>query len=273
MGSDLFPRHPDRVQTADAILGYSIARLCEEDPDHQLSRTQYTQPALFVVNALTYLDWRNAGNPPPDIAAGHSLGEYNALFAAGAFDFETGLGLVKKRAELMAAVKDGAMAAVLGLAPDRIREILDHFGFDEVDVANLNSPKQTVIAGREDDIQAVAFVFEESGAVYKRLPVSGAFHSRMMRPLRESFESHLSTVRFRSPEIPVISNVLGAPYPPDGLPGLLARQLSEPVRWMDGVRWMLGQGAIEIKELGPGRVLTGLEREIRRDMAAPTAAA
>jgi len=145
MGRDLFDQFPAMTEMADSELGYSIKNLCLEDPNKQLSQTQFTQPAMIVVNALSYFGKLENTRQKPDFVAGHSLGEYNALLAANAFDFPTGLKLVRKRGELMAGVTGGAMAAIIGVRPERISEILYNFAFDTVGVANYNEPLQTVI--------------------------------------------------------------------------------------------------------------------------------
>ncbi|HSP81905.1 MAG TPA: acyltransferase domain-containing protein, partial [Myxococcaceae bacterium] len=152
MGRELFERHSALVERAEAVLGYSLREVCEDERLHQ---TQYTQPALFVVNALHWLEWREREGREPDGAAGHSLGEYDALFAAGAFDFETGVRLVRKRGELMGQARDGGMAAVIGLAPERTREVLARLGVDSLDVANDNAPTQHVLSGPKPDLERV----------------------------------------------------------------------------------------------------------------------
>jgi malonyl CoA-acyl carrier protein transacylase len=137
MGRGLFDQFPELVEMADSELGYSIKKLCLEDTDRQLSQTQFTQPAMYVVNALSYFGKLEKAQQKPDFVTGHSLGEYNALLAAGAYDFLTGLRVVRKRGELMAGVTRGAMAAIIGVRPERISEILYNFAFDSIDVANF----------------------------------------------------------------------------------------------------------------------------------------
>ena len=181
MGEGLFETQPELVARADDILGYSIQRLCLEDPDSNLNSTDYTQPALFTVNALTYLNKVKQSGHEPDFVAGHSLGEYNALFAAQVFDFDTGLKLVKKRGEIMSKAHGGGMAAVVRISPEKTEEVLRNAGIDSIDIANYNAPMQTVISGRKDDIDNVSKYFDEAGAVYVPLKVSGAFHSRYMK--------------------------------------------------------------------------------------------
>lgn len=269
MGADLFdsvPEFADAEADIDAVLGYSIRELCLEDPQGQLNQTDFTQPALFVTNALHYFA-KNAEGVTPNYLAGHSLGEYNALHAAGAFDFVTGVKLVQKRGALMAQAKDGAMAAVVGLEADQIQQVLDANNLSGVDVANYNSPKQTVISGPESDIEAAKSLFEQAGArMYMRLPVSAAFHSRYMEPAGKEFGEFLSGFEFSTLNTPVIANVTAEPYPSDNpfdsIRELLTRQISQSVRWTDSVRYLKAQGVTDFDEVGPGKVLARLIQQI-----------
>jgi len=270
MGGDLFDEFPELTARADEILGYSIAELCNEDPAGRLDSTEYTQPALFVVNALSYLRRRRQGLGPVDFMAGHSLGEYNALFAAGAFDFATGLALVRRRSELMGQADGGGMAAVIGLDADAVRATLASHRLDRLELANLNAPDQVVLAGRAADIAEAAPIFRDAGArAYIPLKVSGAFHSRHMEPARARFADFLPRFAFEPLKVPVIANRTGRPYEPEQVRDTLAAQLVEPVRWEQTVRFLLAQGVEEFEEIGPGRVLTGLIEKIRKS-AVPT---
>jgi trans-AT polyketide synthase, acyltransferase and oxidoreductase domains len=269
MGAELFDEFPDLTAQADEILGYSTARLCREDPERQLDQTQFTQPALFVVNALSYLSRVKGGSNGAAFFAGHSLGEYNALFAAGAFDFETGLRLVKKRAELMAQVKDGGMAAVVGLDESQVRSVLADQGLDEIDVANYNGANQHILSGPRDAVARAEPAFIAAGAkAYLHLRVSGAFHSRYMEPARRELEQFLAGFSFRPLKVPVIANVTGRPYEDGTIQHSLADQLIHPVRWDRTVHFLLDRGA-ELEEVGPGNVLSKLLAKIRQ--AAPAA--
>lgn len=264
MGQDLFDRYPIWVAEADAILGYSIKTLCLEDPHNQLKQTQFTQPALFVVNALTGLSLMEKEGPPA-MVAGHSLGEFNALLAAGVMDFSTGLKLVKKRGELMGAARGGGMAAVVGLEPDQIRAVLKAQGAEGLDVANFNEPGQTVISGPVAELERVQGPMEAAGAMRcLLLPVSAAFHSRYMAPASQEFGSFVSGFHFRVPGFPVIANVTAKPYLPGQVPEMLTRQIRESVQWTESMRLMMGCGVTDIKECGPGEVLTNLWRAIKR---------
>lgn len=263
MGEGLFERYPDWTAAADAELGYSIRDLCLLDPHDQLNRTEYTQPALFIVNAMIGRKFMDETGQTPSFVAGHSLGEYNALLAAGAFDFVTGLKLVKKRGQLMSQALGGGMAAVIGLAPDKVQEVILRSGFNQITMANLNAPEQVVISGLKEDILRIQPQFEAAGAkLYKPLNVSGAFHSPFMQPARQEFESFLKPFQFHPPKIPVISNAEAAPYPPDCIAELLARQITSPVRWLESMQYLLRQPNPVFEETGPGNVLRGLLRKI-----------
>ncbi len=269
MGAPLFDRFADWTAQADDLLGYSIRELCVDDPRSELGLTQFTQPALFVVNAMTYRARVEDGAVAPAFVAGHSLGEYNALLAAGAFDFATGLALVKRRGALMGQVTGGGMAAVIGMAPARIQEILE--GTDEgrrLDVANFNSFEQTVIAGPTADIAAVEPQFKAAGVkLFVPLKVSAPFHSRYMREPMAEFASFLGGYAFAAPMIPVIANATAAPYAADAVRETLARQIGSAVRWLDSMVYLIDRGAAEFVEVGPGNVLTKLVKSITRARA------
>ncbi|MGW7078550.1 ACP S-malonyltransferase [Streptomyces sp. NPDC054866] len=269
MGAQLFAAFPELVAEADEFLGYSVEELCRDDTDGLLQDTEFTQPALYVVNALSLLAHRLDGEPEPDYVAGHSLGEYNALHAAGVFDFATGLRLVAKRGELMARVADGGMAAVVGLTAEQVDEVLDAPGLGNLSIANYNNPTQIVVAGPREDVERARPAFEDAGAgLYTVLRVSGAFHSPYMSDLRDEFADHVQTFALRAPAIPVISNVTARPYG-DDVAGALIRQLDHPVRWTDTVRYLLARGVADIKPVGPGRALRGLIQATRRDEERP----
>ena len=264
MGSDLFDRFPQQVSEADAILGYSIRELCLEDPREELSKTQFTQPALYTVNALSFLALMEAGESKPDYCLGHSLGEYDALFASECFSFGDGLKLVKRRGELMAEAPVGAMIAVLKMPIERIQEILDEHGLDLVDVANLNSPGQVVLSGPVEAIESADKVLSEAKARVIRLNVSGAFHSRLMKGPQDQFRDAVDAMNFSAPQIPVISNVEAEPYSEGQVGELLIRQLASSVRWTESIAWILTRDPeAEFVEVGPGKVLTGLARQIK----------
>jgi malonyl CoA-acyl carrier protein transacylase len=266
MGAELFDRYPDWMRTADDVLGYSTRELCVDDPRGELVLTQFTQPALYVVNALMYRARIEDGMGRPDFTAGHSLGEYNALLAAEVFDFATGLRLVRRRGELMGQVTGGGMAAVIGLAPEKIQETLDNSEAGRrIDVANFNGFDQTVIAGPTDDISAVRADLEAAGVrAYIPLNVSAPFHSRYMRHAQSEFAAFLRDVHFEAPVMPVISNVSGKPYEADLVRQTLSEQIGNSVRWLESMLYLLKQPAPQFVEVGPGTVLTKLVEKIRK---------
>lgn len=271
MGKGLFEEFPDYTATADAVLGYSIERLCVEDPDKELSLTQFTQPALYTVGVLSYLKRLKEDPEPPSYVIGHSLGEYVALFAAGVFDFETGLRLVRHRAQLTARSEGGGMAAVVGCDQAKVEETLRRPELAGLTIANYNSPEQFVLTGARDKIDVARAFFEADGAFYTRLRVSGAFHSEFMRPASEEFAAFLAQFELKAPSIPVVSNADARCYPnePDRIADTLTRQIWSGVQWIDTVRYLMGQQQdFTFEEVGPGTVLTKLVKKIR-DRATP----
>ncbi len=266
MGGNLFDEYKELTEIADNVLGYSIKELCIEDSDNLLGNTKYTQPALFVVNALSYLKKIDDSGYRPDFVAGHSLGEYNALFAAGAFNFETGLRIVKKRGELMGDAHGGGMAAIIGLTSNIIENILSENNLNNISIANLNTPSQIVVAGLEDDINNAKKIFEGAGAkMYIPLNVSGAFHSPYMASAREEFKTFLNDIEFSEIKIPVISNTHARPYKNEKIKENLIDQINNSVKWVESICYLMGKGKMEFEEVGPGIVLTGLIRQIEKE--------
>jgi malonyl CoA-acyl carrier protein transacylase len=268
MGRNLFDEFPELIKKADTILGYSIKELCLNDEQNQLHQTQYTQPALYVVNALSYQQKIKETGEIPDFVLGHSLGEYNALEASGAISFEDGLKLVKKRGELMSKASKGAMAAVLGVPEEEIRKILEANDLTGIDIANYNSPSQTVISGLEEDIRKAQPLFEKAEAKYIPLKTSGAFHSRYMEDAKSKFKKYLKKFKFSELKIPVISNVHARPYQQDEIASNLSDQINHSVKWLDSIRYLMDRGEMEFEELGVGNVLTKLFKNIL-EQAAP----
>jgi trans-AT polyketide synthase/acyltransferase/oxidoreductase domain-containing protein len=263
MGAELFDKFPELCAAADAALGWSVKDLCLNGPKEKLDQTCYTQPCLYVVSALAWLDRVNSGAEAPAYLAGHSLGEYNALFAAGAFDFITGLKLVARRGEIMFKVEGGGMAAVLGMSAEKVEEVMKSTGLASLDVANFNSPLQTVISGKKDDIIAAEPAFKAAAAKrYVVLPVSGAFHSREMSSSQEEFTTFARQFVFNPPGTPVLANFTARPYDGKAILNSLCSQISGSVRWTESVRWMHQQGVTEFVEVGPGKVLSGLVKQI-----------
>lgn len=268
MGKALFDAYPDLVSAADAILGYSIRSLCLDDPDNRLNQTACTQPALYVVNALTHLRMQADGTLPDtvDYVAGHSLGEYNALLAAGVFDFETGLRLVAERGRLMSQASGGGMAAVVGLPAGELRAALDAAGLDTIDMANFNSPSQTVISGPAADIDKAIEALRGSKATVLPLKVSAAFHSRYMQDAQQAFAGFLEGFTFAPPKTTVIANATAMDYDPAQIAGTLSRQIASPVLWTDSVRRIAADGDVRFVEVG-SRILTRMVKEIRETPA------
>lgn len=264
MGAALFAEFPEIVAKADHILGYSIIQLCLDDPHGYLNLTQYTQPALYVVNALYYLKKCKETDQKPNFLAGHSLGEYNALLAAEVFDFETGLKLVQQRGALMSAAVGGGMAAVIGLKNETVQDILHKENLTDISIANQNSYTQIVISGSQNSISKAQPIFEKSGAsLYIPLKVSGAFHSPHMKDAQQSFAAFLDQFTFHAPRIPVIANVTAKPYPAHEIQSYLSEQMTSPVLWTPTLDYLFKQGETDFVEIGPGSVLTGLTRRIR----------
>ncbi len=271
MGGELFDAFPALTAKADEVLGYSIRELCLEDPRKELGKTQFTQPALFVVNALSYYR-RVEENGPPDFLAGHSLGEFNALLAAECFDFETGLKLVKKRGELMSQATDGAMAAIVNATREQIEALLKEKGLVNVDIANCNTPMQTVISGPTADIAACQDIFNFDRVMYVPLNTSGAFHSRLMIPAAQKFEAFLKKRKFSKPKIPVIANITAKPYPDKAVVEYLSKQIHSSVLWSDSIHYLMSlSDDMEFVEVGHGDVLAKMILKIRQ-IAAKAAA-
>ncbi|HYD80787.1 MAG TPA: ACP S-malonyltransferase [Paucimonas sp.] len=268
MGGDLFDRFKEWTDKADSILGYSIKELCLEDPRNELGKTQFTQPALYVVNALSYFRKIEDTGVMPDFVAGHSLGEFDALLVAQCFDFETGLKLVQKRGELMGQVSNGAMAAVMNSSKQEIEEKLKANGLANVYLANYNTPSQIVLSGAYDEIAAAEKIFQGGKVRYYPLATSGAFHSAFMRDAMTQFKEFIKGFRFAEPKIPVMSNVTARPYKSETMLETLSDQIASTVRWSESMQYLLALGAskgeeVEFEELGNGDVLTRMAFTIK----------
>jgi malonyl CoA-acyl carrier protein transacylase len=272
MGQGLFdesPQYAEVERDVDAILGYSLRKMCLEDADNRLKETQFTQPCLYVVNALHYYKAADQGARPAYVA-GHSLGEYNALLAAGVFDFLTGLRLVQRRGELMSRAKNGGMGAVIGLGAPLVANVLQEYGLASIDVANFNTPSQTVVSGPIEDIKRAGPLFEKAGArLYMPLQVSAAFHSRYMADAGKAFADFLAPMSFAAPKIPVVANATAQLYPTDraseSVKSLLAQQITHSVQWTKSIRFLISQGVTQFSEMGPGNVLTKMTQQIQQE--------
>lgn len=262
MGKDLFSKYSEITAEADSILGYSIEELCLQDPKEQLNHTQFTQPALYTVNYISYLDYIDNGGEKPEVLAGHSLGEYNALLAADVFSFKDGLKLVQERGRLMSQAKHGAMAAVLGMDAEDIRLTLQEFDLNEVDIANYNSPQQTVISGAKESMEKAIDILSTKAKRVVRLPVSGAFHSHLMNDASNEFEKFLENFKLKMPKTTVFSNLSATPYTEDTLHWNIYKQINHGVRWVESVQNMRHHGVTKFTEVGPQDVLTKLINKI-----------
>ncbi|WP_424216086.1 ACP S-malonyltransferase (plasmid) [Streptomyces sp. BI20] len=262
MGADLFDLYPALTEFARELLGYDLAAVCRDNPDDMLARTECTQPALFVVNALHTFERERREERRPDYCLGHSLGEYNALLAAGVFDFRTGLRLVKKRGELMARAPAGGMTAVMGLSEHQLLDILEEDWIEGVDPAAFNTDVQTVIAGPDGALRLAHQALSRRGVRFVSLRVGGAFHSRYMEGARGEFEEYLRGFAFHEPHTPVIANTTGRPHTGADLVRALGEQLVRPVRWADSIRHLLGlDSPLECEEVG-GRSLLGMVKQL-----------
>ena len=279
MGRDLVERHPhlrDMFARADDALGFGLSRLCFEGPDEELVQTQNTQPAIFLVSMAVLDVLRKAGAPAPQAAAGHSLGEYGALVCAGVLAMEDALKLVRRRGELMAGVNartPGAMAAVIGLAPDAVGEACRKAqgeGLGVVEPANYNSPQQTVISGQAPAVERAMALAKEAGAEkVVRLQVGAPFHCSLMGALSAEFADELERYAFRDPQVPVVANVSGDYVRTAAeVKDALRRQVAGAVRWTDSIQRLARDGFDTYVEVGPGRTLVGLARQIQPEATA-----
>ncbi len=265
MGESLFGKYKDVVQAADDILGYSVIDYCLNASNERLNDTRFAQPAIYTVNALKYYEFeREATGEKPDYFLGHSLGEYNALLAAGVFDFGIGLNIVKRRAELMSQVRGTGMAAVLGLSLAEIKDVITRNNLSDIYIANVNTPNQTVVAGSLASLNSAEEVFFDNFAVnYVLLNVSGAFHTSYMdRPVDE-FETFLSSFEFESPRTAVISNLTAKPYQRDDCVRLLSQHINSPVMWQPSVEYLRIQGVERFIELSETKTLTDMIKYIK----------
>jgi len=273
MGKDLLENNDfakKRFEEANDILERDLTKIIFEGPEDILKQTQNTQPALFLVESII-CDLLKQNGLFPAYTMGHSLGEYSALYASEVFDFATGIDLVAKRGELMAAAGEkskGAMAAILGMEKDKIIQILLEVKGGVVVSANENSPEQLVISGDLSAVESACEMLKAGGA--KRaimLPVSGAFHSPLMRPAADEFSVYLQDKKFGNAKYPLITNVR-AKAETDGetLKALLVEQLLSPVRWVDCQNELFALGIGNAIEVGPGNVLKGLAKKTVEDM-------
>lgn len=276
MGKDLYDSNTQAKQLfdeADNILGFGIKDIMFAGTDEELKQTKVTQPAVFIHSVISALCLGEEAKP--DMAAGHSLGEFSALVASGALSFADGLRLVAARANAMQKACEahpGTMAAVIALPDEKVEEICQEVsnGGDVVVPANYNCPGQLVISGSIEGVNKACELLKAAGA--KRalvLNVGGAFHSPLMQPAKEELQEAIEQTTFAKPVCPVYQNVDGKPHTePEEIKANLIAQLTSPVRWTECVKNMIADGADDFTECGPGKVLRGLIGRIDRNVAA-----
>jgi [acyl-carrier-protein] S-malonyltransferase len=269
--AEAYPIAREVFERADAVLGFPLSRLCFEGEEHELLKTENTQPAILTTSIACYRVLEQAG-VRPDFVAGHSLGEYTALVAADSLAFEDALILVRRRGQYMqeaVPLGQGAMAAILGMPADAVERLCREVAHGQVCApANFNSPQQIVISGHAEAVERALALARERGARRAvRLPVSAPFHCALMQPAEDRLADDLARVAFADLAIPLVNNVDAAIITSgeaarDGL----RRQVSRPVRWEESVRRLLAEGVTTFIEVGPGRVLSGLIRTIDRSV-------
>lgn len=270
MAKDLYDAYAEArtiMQRANDILGFSITGVMFEGSDEDLRQTRVTQPAIFLHSIVAS---KLMTTLRPDMVAGHSLGEFSALVAAGAIDWEDGLRLVSQRAQAMqeaCEIVPGTMAAVLGMPDDKVAEVCDSVE-DVVVAANFNCPGQVVISGSQSGVEQACKALKEAGAKRAlKLPVGGAFHSPLMQPAAKHLEKAIMETIFRAPMCPVYQNVSAkGETDPATIQHLVLAQLTSPVRWTQSVQQMIADGATHFYEFGPGDVLKGLIRKINSEV-------
>ena len=272
MGKDLAQRHPvarGTFEEADDALGIKISQLCFEGPEDELRLTENTQPAILTVSVAAWRVLEEKGIKPAFVA-GHSLGEYSAHVAAGTMTFADAVRTVRNRGKYMqeaVPVGTGSMAAILGMSPEAVAGVCSDAAQGEVcEAANINSPEQVVISGHVAAVERAVKLADERGAKRaKVLPVSAPFHCSLMKPAQERLAAVLQGLQFATPQFPVVSNVDARPVEdPESARGALVRQVTGSVRWSQSMQWLVAQGAQTFVEVGPGKVLCGLMRQIDR---------
>ena len=275
-GFDAHPAIRATFDEASSVLGQDLWSLVTAGPESDLNQTVNTQPAMLTAGVAVWRAWRAAGGPVPMVVAGHSLGEYSALVAAGALAFEDALPLVRFRAQAMQEAVPagvGAMAAILGLDAAAVAAVCREAevggdGRQVVESVNFNGPEQIVIAGHKEAVlRAIALATAKGAKRGLLLPVSAPFHSSLLQPAAERLAIRLAAVNFKAPAIPVLHNVDVAARPdPDAIRTALAQQAASPVRWVEIIEAFAARGVTQVVECGPGRVLTGLNKRIVREL-------
>jgi [acyl-carrier-protein] S-malonyltransferase len=259
----------ETLQEASDALNQDLGKLIAEGPADELNLTTNTQPVMLSAAYAVYRAWQQAGGPAPAVVAGHSLGEYTALVAAGVLAFRDAVPLVRFRAQAMQSavpVGEGGMAAVLGLDDDTVRAVCAEAAAagGVVEAVNFNAPSQVVIAGHKAAVEKACEVAKARGA--KRalpLPVSAPFHSSLLKPASDQLREYLASVKLNAPSIPVVNNVdVAFATDPEAIRDALVRQAAGPVRWVECVQAIAAQGVTHLIECGPGKVLAGLTKRI-----------
>jgi len=274
MGHDLYTNLPEAravFEEADSVLGFPLSRLCFEGPEDVLRQTVNAQPAIMTVS-IAYLRTspQLKDRPRPSFVAGHSLGEYTALVAASTLSFAEALRLARERGRLMQEAGNqtsGGMLAVIGLDEATVQSVCQATGME---IANINCPGQIAISGPSHVLEAATQLAKEKGAQrVVPLPVSGAFHSRLMKPAADGMAQAVSSLQFQDAVIPIVANTTAEPMTSgNSLKAELLNQLCHSVLWQKSVERMIKEGALEFVEVGPGQVLTGLIKRISRDAKA-----
>src|SRR5678815_119143 len=274
MGKELAEKFPVARQVfeeADDALGFAISRLCFDGPAEELQLTENTQPAILTVSVAAFRAMQEAGIGAPAFVAGHSLGEYSALVAAGALSLSDAVRTVRARGRYMqeaVPVGTGAMAAVIGGDLIEIGRICAEASQDQVcSIANLNAPNQAVIAGNTEAVDRAVELLSGVARKVVKLKVSAPFHCALMKPAQDRLAPDLAALNFSRPAMPVVTNVdARATTAPDELRDALVRQVSAPVRWVESMQLLIEKGVDTFVEAGPGKVLSGLMRQISRDV-------
>jgi len=262
----------ETFSTASDILGYDLWAMIQEGPESELNQTENTQPALLASSVAIWRIWKHENGRMPDMVAGHSLGEYSALVAADSLDFEIAVRLVAERGRLMQAAVpegEGAMAAVIGLEPEKLGDICKQVADGEVvSPANYNAPGQIVVSGHKNAVERVLQHAKDEGAkLVKLLPLSVPSHCVLMIPAATLFAQLLEQVHLRPPQIPVVHNVdVTCHTKPEDITRALVHQLYSPVQWVKSINYMIEQGIDNFIECGPGEVLQGLNKRINKSI-------
>jgi [acyl-carrier-protein] S-malonyltransferase len=260
------------VAEASDAVGFDLGKLIAEGPKEDLDLTTNTQPVMLTAAVAVYRAWIAAGGKAPAVVAGHSLGEYSALVAAGVIAFKDAVPLVRFRAQAMqeaVPVGQGGMAAILGLSDDEVRAVCEEAALGQVvEAVNFNAPAQVVIAGHKGAVERACEAAKAKGA--KRalpLPVSAPFHSSLLKPASDRLRDYMAGLAFAAPQVSLINNVdVAVARDAAGIKDALVRQAASPVRWVETIRKMAADGVTHVIECGPGKVLTGLTKRINGDL-------